>query len=101
MKHGFLYLIAGLVLVMGAAASIWPQFSLFLASDSCLGAGGSFDFSRIRCDFQQSPPYVTFDIWPFWVAFVGSCVGAGLMARGLLRLRPNNSFKPRPLRGAD
>ena len=57
--------------------------SLFLASDSCLDAGGSFDFSQVRCDFQQSHPYVTFDLWPFWAAFAGACTGVALVARPL------------------
>ena len=98
MKRALLYLSVGVILLIGTAIFIWPQLSLFLASDSCLDAGGSFDFSQVRCDFQQNHPYVTFDLWPFWAAFAGACAGIALVGRGLLGLRPNNSFKPKPLR---
>lgn len=54
MKHTLLFLFAGVTLLIGVAAFTWPQLSLFLASDSCMAAGGSFDFSQVRCDFQRS-----------------------------------------------
>lgn len=90
MKRASLYLSVGVILLIGAAIFIWPQLSLFLASDSCLDAGGSFDFSQIRCDLQQSHPYATFDLWPFWAAFAGACAGIALVACGLLDLRLAN-----------
>lgn len=100
MKRALLYLSAGIILLIGTATLIWPQLSLFLTSNSCLETGGSFDFSQVRCDFRQSHPYVTFDLWPFRAAFAGACAGLVLVGRGLLGLRPNNSFKPGPLRGS-
>lgn len=44
-----------LLLVTGAAAFV--PLRTFLAVDSCLDAGGSFDYSKGRCDFQMSHPH--------------------------------------------
>lgn len=99
MKRAVLSLVTGIILLVGAATFTWPQLSLFLASDSCIAAGGSYDFSQVRCDFQQSHPYVAFDLWPFQFALAGACLGVVLAGRGLLRLRPSKSFKSEPLRG--
>ena len=98
MPRALLHLFVGVVLLIGTTAFIWPQLTLFLASDSCMGVGGSFDFLRSRCDFKQTHPYVTFDLWPFWAAFGGVFAGIALVGRGLLGLRPGNS-KPTALRG--
>ena len=91
MKHRSLSFVVGIVLILAAAVFIWPQLSLFLASDSCMSSGGSFDFSRVQCDFQHGHPYVPFDLWPFWVAFAAAALGAGLVIRALLHLRSNKS----------
>jgi hypothetical protein len=32
----------------------------FLAADSCLDAGGSFDYSALVCDHRDSHPYVAY-----------------------------------------
>jgi hypothetical protein len=99
MKHALFFLYAGLTLLIGVAIFIWPHLSLFLASDTCMAAGGSFDFSLVRCDFRQSHAYVVFDLWRFWVAFAGGCLGVALAGCGLFRSRPGNSFGSQPLRG--
>jgi hypothetical protein len=99
MRRALPPLFAGVTLLIGAAAFIWPQLSLFLASDSCMASGGSFDFAQVRCDFQQNHAYATFALWPFWVAVTGGFLGIALVGRAVLRLRPNDSFKPNPLRG--
>ncbi len=98
MKHAPLYLVAGFILVIGSTLFIWPQLSLFLASDSCLGAGGSFDFSQFRCDFQQNHPYVTFKLWPFWAAFLGALAGFTLIGKSLVGFRRYKSLKSKPHR---
>jgi hypothetical protein len=98
MKRALLFLFSGATLLIGAAAFIWPELSLFLASDSCMATGGSFHFSQAHCDFQQGHAYVTFDLWPFCVAFAGGCLGIALVSRGVFRLLPNNSIRPKPLR---
>jgi len=95
MKRALFFLFAGVTLLIGVAALIWPQLSLFLASDACMAAGGSFDFSQVHCDFGQNHAYVVFDLWPFWVAFAGGCLGVVLAGRGLFRLRPGKSFRSR------
>jgi hypothetical protein len=100
MKRALLFLFAGLILLVAATAFAWPDLSLFLASDSCLATGGSFDFSQLRCDFRQGHTYVTFDLWPFWVALVGDCLGIALVSRGVFRLRPGDSSRSKPLRGS-
>lgn len=98
MKRALFQLFAGAILLAGTAILIWPDLSLFLASDACVGAGGSFDFPRVRCDFQQGHPSATFDLWPFWAAFTGVLAGIVLSGRGLLGLRLNSECKPEPLR---
>ena len=87
MKLALLYLSLGVFLLIATATLIWPQLSLFLASDSCLGAGGSFDFTQVRCDFQQSHPYVVFDLWQVYGSFAAACTSIALIGRGLLGLR--------------
>lgn len=94
MKTGWSYIFLGIALVTAAIVMIWPQFSLFLASDACLGSGGSYDFLRLHCDFQQGHPYVTFKLWPFWAAIGGAMLGVVAVGRGLLRLRSDKSHKP-------
>ena len=98
MRNAALLLVTGFCLLVGALVFVWPDLQLWLASDSCMGNGGSFDFVSVRCDFQQAHPYVTFSLFPFWAAGVTACLGLGLVGRGLLGLRPNNSSKPTPLR---
>jgi hypothetical protein len=87
MKRALPLLIAGVILFVGSTAYVWPHLSLFLASDSCLATGGSFDFSQLRCDFRQGHAYVTFELWPFWVALAGGCLGIALALRGVFRKR--------------
>ena len=99
MKQALLYTVLGLVLATGAATLIWPQLSLFLASDSCIGAGGSFDFLRWRCDFKQLHAYVTFAVWPFLLSFSVSGIGLAMLGSGLLGLQLRNTFKPNALSG--
>ncbi len=93
MKRALLFLSVGVILLIGTATFIWPQLSLFLASNSCMDAGGSFDFSQLHCDFQNSHPYSTFNLWPFRIAIVGICAGIFLVGCGLLGLRPNYAIK--------
>jgi len=51
----------GVALMLTAAALVWSPVSTFLAVDSCLDAGGSFDYSSYECDFESSHPYVPED----------------------------------------
>jgi hypothetical protein len=44
--------------MLAAAAMVWSPISTFLAVDSCLDAGGSFDYTSHECDFESSHPYV-------------------------------------------
>lgn len=47
----------GVALMLGAVAVIWFPLSTFLAVDSCLDAGGSFDYAVGLCDFDNAHPY--------------------------------------------
>lgn len=100
MKHAVLYLIVGVTLLVAALAFVWPQLSLFMASDSCTGAAGSFDFLRMRCESQQGRSGVTFDLWPFWLALAASGMGLAWIARGVSTLRPKGAGKPKAKRTA-
>jgi hypothetical protein len=98
MKRALLYLFCGISLLIVIATFIRPELSLFLASDSCMDAGGSFDFKQARCDFQKTHPYVTFNLWKFCAAFIGTCAAIILVSRGLLSLRTRKQVNPMPLR---
>ena len=54
----------GLVLiVLGGALVVWPALDYvreFLAVDSCLDAGGSFDYAQSRCDRAETHPVVEY-----------------------------------------
>ncbi|WP_148040901.1 hypothetical protein [Montanilutibacter psychrotolerans] len=84
--HAVIGIVVGIALVAVSAFLIWPQLSLFLASDACLGSGGSFDFSRLRCDFNAQHPYAPFALWPFWSSLAGVGLGLAMLVRGLWRL---------------
>lgn len=94
MTHASRCVLAGLALLAASACFIGPPLSLFLASDACLGAGGSYDFAGLRCDFQRSHPYAPFALPPFQVAALGTVLGAASIAHGLLRLWPGNASMP-------
>jgi hypothetical protein len=47
----------GVALLLAAVAFAWTPVSDFLAVDSCLDAGGSFDYANGICDFERSHPY--------------------------------------------
>lgn len=43
----------GVALMLIAAALVWSPISTFLAVDSCLDAGGSFNYASHECDFES------------------------------------------------
>lgn len=49
--------LSGVALLLVAAALVILPMRTFLAVDSCLDAGGSFDYSKAQCDPQNSHPY--------------------------------------------
>jgi hypothetical protein len=51
----------GIALVLGAVAVAWSPLSTFFAVDSCLDAGGSFDYVKGVCDYTRSHPYLARD----------------------------------------
>ena len=51
----------GMALVLGAVAVAWSPLNTFLAVDSCLDAGGSFDYVKDVCDYTNSHPYLARD----------------------------------------
>jgi hypothetical protein len=54
----------GLVLiVLGGALAVWSAFGYVRevgAVDSCLDAGGSFDYAQSRCDHAETHPAVAY-----------------------------------------
>jgi hypothetical protein len=46
----------GIAMLLVAAAVAWVPLNRFLAVDSCLDGGGSFDYSNGICDFEQNHP---------------------------------------------
>jgi hypothetical protein len=68
-----------------AAILLWPSISEFFAVDSCLDAGGSFDYATGRCDHTANHAYV--DSWErhgaaIFGAFVFVIVASGLFVFG-------------------
>ena len=52
-----------LLIVLGGALAVWPALSYvreFVAVDSCLDAGGSFDYAQSRCDRAETYPFVAY-----------------------------------------
>ena len=47
----------GVSVMLGAGALIGSPVSTSLAVDSCLDAGGSFNYASGECDFERSHPY--------------------------------------------
>ena len=88
------FAVVGLVLAQ-------PMVGEFLAVDSCLDSGGSFDYVKSVCDHIGNHPFVAIG-WRsgFRLLVSVSCVAGGITLASLLvsRVRSNNSFKPNPLR---
>jgi hypothetical protein len=52
-----------LLIVLGGALAVWPALGYvreFVAVDSCLDAGGSFDYAQSRCDRAENHPFVAY-----------------------------------------
>lgn len=47
----------GVALMLVAAALVWPPLATFFKVDSCLDAGGSFNYVTGECDFETNQPY--------------------------------------------
>jgi hypothetical protein len=51
------------LIVLGGALALWPALGYvreFVAVDSCLDAGGSFDYAHSRCDRAEPHPFVAY-----------------------------------------
>ena len=51
------------LIVLGGALAVWPALGYvreFVAVDSCLDAGGSFDYAHSRCDRAEAHPFVPY-----------------------------------------
>jgi hypothetical protein len=77
------------LLVLGAALVARPSFDYvreFLAVDSCLDAGGSFDYTQSRCDHVDNHPFVAYSdrhATALRIGFAGAiilCVGAAMLS---------------------
>jgi hypothetical protein len=51
--------LVGVGLMLSAATLVWSPLVTLLAVDSCLDAGGSFNYASHVCDFERSHPYVS------------------------------------------
>lgn len=49
----------GVALMLSAAALIWSPVATSLAVDSCVDAGGSYNYAAQVCDFERAHPYVS------------------------------------------
>ena len=53
-----------LVLLVAATSVValigWSYADEFLAVDSCLDSGGSFDYTRMVCDHEESHPFIPY-----------------------------------------
>ena len=81
MKLGGALVLLGIVLVGAVAVSYAREF---VAVDSCLDAGGSFDYSRMECDYRANHPYIRYSVRHPWAEFVAA--SGGLIAVGGLAL---------------
>jgi len=101
-SSGFLA-VAAILLAVAGFVLIQPIVGEFLAVDSCLDSGGSFDYVASACDHSSTHAFVGF-AWRsgFRVLLSITCVVGGLTLAWLFvrRVRANNSFKPKPLRGS-
>jgi len=69
--------------VVLAAPAAYGYASELLRVDSCLDAGGAFDYVRARCDHESAHPYVAFVDRHRWMAGCGG-LGLALVAAGLV-----------------
>jgi len=56
-------LIRLIILILALTAPIragWIFVNEFMAVDTCLDRGGSYDYRNMRCDFEQSHQYISF-----------------------------------------
>jgi hypothetical protein len=58
MKNWIITLV-GVGLMLSVVTLVWAPLATFLAVDSCLDAGGSFNYASRVCDFEQSHLYVS------------------------------------------
>lgn len=95
--HRALFLV-GLGLLIGSAALFWPEANQFLAVDSCLDSGGSYNYQERKCDYAQSHKSpvqsATSDCSILWGSFLSTagllCLLFGLRAGR--SLRSNQAF---------
>ena len=80
MKSAPLSRAVGATLLIIAGVLFWRLVSAFLASDTCLDSGSSYDYVARRCDYIVSHLSVPiYRAWEFWVAlFVGGIAGITL-----------------------
>ena len=76
--------IVGVALMLVAVGVIWSPLATFFAVDSCLDAGGSFDYVARVCDFEQTHTYAPTNNaarFSFGVALALSGVAVTIAAR--------------------
>ncbi len=99
MKRKTLFLILGFAFLAGGALCFWPEASLFFVVESCLDAGGSYNFEAAHCDFKQSHPVLPAlksSINSPLLGLVLSGVGFTFLLAGVRsgrNMQPNKAFK--------
>jgi hypothetical protein len=81
MKLGVALVLLGSLLIGIVAVSYVREF---LAVDSCLDGGGSFDYSRMECDHQSNHPFIRYSVRHPSAEFIATF--GGLIAVGGLAL---------------
>lgn len=60
-----------------------PRLRIWLAIDTCLDRGGSFNYVAAACDFQRNHPYRPEAITAPWVSPAGTAMASGILLPGL------------------
>ena len=69
---------SSIVLVIAGVFLAWPPLAEFLAVDSCLDMGGSFDYDKSICDFRVNHPYQPYPHVPYSIA-AAIIIGIGVI----------------------
>jgi len=90
---------AAVSLFFGCLWLVLPLADEFVAIDSCLDSGGSFDYVRSVCDHSRSHPYIGLG-WRSGFRFTLSLSCLAVAWHVARHVRANNLAKPTPIRGA-
>ncbi|CAN5180106.1 hypothetical protein BH24GEM2_BH24GEM2_07700 [soil metagenome] len=82
MRPNVRWRLLGVLFLAASAFLLWPYVSAFLAVDTCLDSGGSYNYVTSTCDFHQSHPSRSFyESVTFWAGIVLGLLGLWAIAR--------------------